>query len=87
MKKSEEIRERLNQLRKEMEKEGVDTLMIPTADYHNSEYAAEYFFRVHRFGGNADRLEGLGRPLDRRPLLDSGRAGDEGHRYSADEDG
>ena len=51
MKKSEEIRDHLNQLRKEMEKEGVDTLMIPTADYHNSEYAAEYFAARKYYSG------------------------------------
>lgn len=37
------ITERLKGLRAQMKKAGVDYYMIPTADFHNSEYAADYF--------------------------------------------
>lgn len=35
--------EKLAKLRSEMEKEGVDLYLIPTADFHESEYAGEHF--------------------------------------------
>ena len=34
-----------------MEKKGIDAYMIPTADYHNSEYAADYFHAREYFSG------------------------------------
>ena len=37
------IQKRLALLREEMKRAGVDYYMIPTADYHNSEYVDEYF--------------------------------------------
>ena len=42
------IRARLTALREAMKQAGIDCYMIPTADYHNSEYCAE-FFRVREF--------------------------------------
>ncbi len=35
--------DRLNKLREKMAASGIHAVMIPTADYHNSEYAAPYF--------------------------------------------
>lgn len=35
--------EKLSKLRKAMEKEGIDLYLIPTADFHESEYAGEHF--------------------------------------------
>ncbi len=35
--------ERLNALRSEMKKRGIDIYVIPTSDFHNSEYVGEYF--------------------------------------------
>lgn len=37
------IKERNNLLRKIMQKKGIDLVLIPTADYHMSEYVADYF--------------------------------------------
>ena len=37
------IRERLQALRKAMKAEGIDFYMMPTADFHNSEYVNDYF--------------------------------------------
>ena len=45
------IRERLTRLRQKMEKLGIDYYLIPTADYHNSEYVAPYFQTRHYFSG------------------------------------
>ena len=43
-----EQRERLAALRAEMKQQGVDIYLIPTADFHNSEYVGEYF-KVRRY--------------------------------------
>ncbi len=45
------IRERLEKLRQKMERLGIDYYLIPTADYHNSEYVAPYFQTRHYFSG------------------------------------
>jgi Xaa-Pro aminopeptidase len=45
------IRERLEKLRRRMESLGIDYYLIPTADYHNSEYVAPYFQTRHYFCG------------------------------------
>lgn len=37
------IKERMEALRKEMHKKAVDLILIPTADFHGSEYVADYF--------------------------------------------
>lgn len=37
------LQNRLKMLREAMQKAGVDFYMIPTADYHNSEYVSDYF--------------------------------------------
>ena len=42
------IRGRLGNLRQAMQQAGVDFYMIPTADYHNSEYVSE-FFKVREY--------------------------------------
>ena len=36
-------RDRIELLRAAMKREGIDAYMIPTADFHNSEYAADHF--------------------------------------------
>lgn len=38
-----EIRQRLADLRGEMTKEGIDVYIVPTADFHQSEYVGEHF--------------------------------------------
>jgi len=45
------IQNRLALLREEMEKAGMAYYMIPTADYHNSEYVDEYFKAREYFSG------------------------------------
>ena len=42
------VHERIDALRREMEKEGIDIYIVPTADYHHSEYVGEYF-KVRQF--------------------------------------
>ena len=42
---------RLDALRKAMEKNGIDVYMIPTADFHGSEYVADYFKVREYFSG------------------------------------
>lgn len=37
------IQDRLALLRKKMQEEGIDFYMMPTADFHNSEYVNDYF--------------------------------------------
>ena len=41
-------RERIDLLRKAMKEEGIDFYIIPTADFHNSEYVSDYF-KVREF--------------------------------------
>ena len=43
--------DRIEKLRAAMEKSGIDAYMIPTADYHNSEYAADHFHAREYFSG------------------------------------
>ena len=38
-----QIQNRLRALRSLMQKKGIDYYMIPTADFHNSEYVNDYF--------------------------------------------
>ena len=42
------VHERIDALRREMEREGIDVYIVPTADYHHSEYVGEYF-KVRQF--------------------------------------
>lgn len=44
----DQIIERLTQLRNMMKQEGIDYFMIPTGDYHGSEYVSDYF-KVREF--------------------------------------
>lgn len=37
------IKERIEKLRQVMEKEGIDVYLVPTNDFHSSEYVGEYF--------------------------------------------
>lgn len=45
------IQERLQDLRDLMQKEGIDYYLIPTADFHNSEYVSDYFKVRQYFSG------------------------------------
>ena len=44
-------RDRIEMLREAMKRSGIDAYMIPTADFHNSEYAADYFHTREFFSG------------------------------------
>ena len=44
-------RDRIELLRAAMKREGIDAYMIPTADFHNSEYAADHFRTREFFSG------------------------------------
>ena len=48
---NEIIQKRLTLLRDEMKKEGVDFYMIPTSDFHNSEYVDNFFKAREYFSG------------------------------------
>lgn len=48
---NKEIKNRLGALRGEMRKEGMDFYLIPTADFHNSEYVGDYFKVREYFSG------------------------------------
>ncbi|EPY2273053.1 hypothetical protein ACXAUS_001909 [Clostridium sporogenes] len=37
------IKERVSALRKLMDEKGIDAYIIPSSDYHQSEYVGEYF--------------------------------------------
>ncbi len=45
------IQERLSELRKAMKDAGIDCYVIPTSDFHNSEYVSEYFMVRKYFSG------------------------------------
>lgn len=37
------IKERIEALRKEMQQRGIDMYIVPTSDFHESEYVGDYF--------------------------------------------
>ena len=41
--KNKKIMDRLALLRNRMEEYGIDYYMMPTSDFHNSEYVSDYF--------------------------------------------
>lgn len=45
---NEKIQDRLKRLREKMNEEGIDYYMMPTSDFHNSEYSAD-FFKVREY--------------------------------------
>lgn len=47
----DEIRKRLSALREAMRDNGIDYYLIPSSDYHNSEYAADFFHARAYFSG------------------------------------
>lgn len=75
------ISERIDALRREMLREGIDIYLVPTADYHHSEYVGEYFEapavsdRIHRLCRNGIVYCGKGRAVDRRQIFYPGEKG------------
>lgn len=45
------VRDRLYKLREKMKAAGIDCYLIPTSDYHDSEYVSEFFKVRHYFSG------------------------------------
>lgn len=67
------IKERLMKLREEMNKEGMQAYIIPTSDFHETEYVSEYFAArkyISGFTGSAGVLVVL---LDKAGLWTDGR--------------
>ena len=67
------IRERINRLRRCMAQRGIDAYLIPTSDFHESEYVGEYFKGrkwVSGFSGSAGTLVA---GLDEAYLFTDGR--------------
>lgn len=67
------ISERLNMLRTEMKKAGISCYIIPTSDFHNSEYVSEYFMVRKFFSGFTGSAGTLVVLADRAALFTDGR--------------
>ena len=66
-----EVKERVAKLRELMEKNGIDVYMVPTADFHNSEYVGEHFKSrgFYRFSGDTCCYKRFCRFMDRWEIL------------------
>ena len=65
------VTERITDLRKQMKEKGIDAYLVPTDDFHGSEYVGDYLnaeihHRIYRFCRNCRDHAGHGRTLDRR---------------------
>ena len=67
------IKERLGRLRDVMKQGGVQCLVIPTSDYHNSEYVSEYFMARKYFSGFTGSAGTLVVAEDQAALFTDGR--------------
>lgn len=67
------IQERMEKLRKAMKKSGIDCYIIPTSDYHNSEYVSEYFMVRKFFSGFTGSAGTLVVLADKAALFTDGR--------------
>ena len=84
---NKKILDRLTALRTVMKEKGIDFYMMPTADFHNSEYVNEYF-KVREFfsgfsGSNGTLLvwqEGAGLWTDGRYFIQADREAGGEHR-------
>ena len=71
------ITERLNVLRELMKEKKIDAYLVPTDDFHGSEYVGDYlnveiYHRFYRIGGNSCDHAGHGWVVDRWQILYSG---------------
>ena len=70
---------KIGQLRDRMKELGIDAYLVPTADFHESEYVGEFFKCRHFLTGfqrnrwNGCYHYGQSRTLDRRKILCTGR--------------
>ena len=85
------IPERIAELRREMKAFGMDAYIVPTADFHQSEYVGEYFkcvyYWIYRIRGNRADYRRKGVSLDRWTLFHPGSETAGGYDGGADEDG
>ncbi len=77
------VPERLSALRKCLEEKNIDVYVVPTADFHQSEYVGEHFkarkfIRVLWISGNGRDHKDRSKTLDRRTLLHPGSSTVEG---------
>ena len=84
------MRGQLKALRDKMKERGIDTYIVPTTDYHGSEYVNEYFKcreYVSGFTGSAGTLVIRKDFAGLWPVLSPGGSAAGRDRYRADEDG
>lgn len=67
------VKERMERLRKVMKDKGIDCYIIPTSDYHNSEYVSEYFMVREFFSGFTGSAGTLAVFADQAALFTDGR--------------
>ena len=84
-----DISGRIRSLRREMTDENIDIYIVPSDDFHQSEYVGDHF-KAREFmtgftgsAGTAVFTKGQGRPLDRRTVFYPGRAGTGRKRHHA----
>ena len=80
--------ERIAKLQQEMKAEGMDMYLVPTADFHQSEYVGDYFKArawLSGFTGSAGTL--VVTQVDRRKVLYPGGETAGGYRGFSDENG
>ena len=67
------IKERLARLREAMKEAGIDCYIIPTSDYHNSEYVSDFFCVRRYFSGFNGSAGTLVVHADKAALFTDGR--------------
>lgn len=67
------VKNRINALREKMKENGMDVYLIPTADFHESEYVAEYFMTRKYMSGFTGSAGTLVVTLDEAGLWTDGR--------------
>ena len=82
------VPERLSALRKCMEEKNIDVYVVPTADFHQSEYVGEHF-KARKFitGFSGRDHKDRSKTLDRRTLLHPGSSTVEGDNCRTYENG
>lgn len=67
------VQDRLYKLREKMKEEGIDCYLIPTSDYHDSEYVSDFFKVRHYFSGFTGSAGTLVVNLESAALFTDGR--------------
>ena len=72
------VLERLNALRDLMREKKIDAYLVPTDDFHASEYVGDYFkcqkvyYRIYGISGNGCDHAGYGRSVDGWKIFSAG---------------